>query len=107
MLFLAVPNLPGVHGKQYACPVLVCSDPNSHCLHEILTATPTLAEYLPIPQSVQATADGAASVDDHLPLSQFSQSESFVLPCLAEYVPATHAVHAALSSFLAKALSSL
>ena len=42
--------------------------------------------------SLQASEDEAALVADHVPLSQFSQSESLTLPVLVEYFPGTQAV---------------
>ena len=46
-----------------------------------------------MPHGLQATSDVAASVDDHVPLPQFLQSESFTFPSSLEYLPATHALH--------------
>ena len=51
---LASPNFPGVHGRQYALPGLICSNPNSHSLHESTSATATFTEYLPIVHFLQA-----------------------------------------------------
>ena len=84
--------MPGVHGRQNACPSSFCLNPNAHDSHRCLSATPTLAEYRPILQLLQASGDDAASVIDHLPLPQFSQSESLVFPFPLENFPGIQAV---------------
>ena len=84
--------MPGVHGKQYALPVSICSYPKVHRSHEASSATPTSAEYRPIPHNLQASAEEAASVEDHVPLPQFLHLESLSLPSSFEYFPGTQAL---------------
>ena len=54
----------------------------------VSSATPTFAELFPMLHLVQSSTELAATVEDHVPLSQFLHWESFALPSSVEYLPA-------------------
>ena len=56
----------------------------------------TAGEYLPAPQSWQASAELAPRAPEYLPAAQFRHVESMKAPSVVEYLPSTQSWHVAL-----------